>query len=174
MAIDIGSIFTQSLLSSVPSIIKVLWPFLVIALVIRIGPKLYQKYRFGKAGMSEVDKMDGGTFENFLSSLFLKMGYSIKHVGSPTGDYGADLIIKKNEQSIAVQAKRHKSVIGLDAVREALGSIKMYQCNSAMVVTNNYFTTQAKRLAKANNVLLWDRNMLTKQILNIKTIPPAG
>ena len=93
MAIDIGSILTQSLLSSVPSIIKVLWPFLVIALVIRIGPKLYQKYRFRKADMGEVDGMDGATFENFLSSLFLKMGYSVRHVGSPTGDFWADLII---------------------------------------------------------------------------------
>lgn len=174
MAIDLGSILTQNLLSSVLFVFKALWPFLVIALVIRIGSKLYQKYRSEKAGLVEVDKMDGETFENFLSSLFRKMGYLVKQVGSPTGDFGADLIIKKNEQSIAVQAKRHKSVIGLDAVREALGSIKMYQCNNAMVVTNNYFTAQAKRLAKANNIVLWDRNMLTKQILSIKTIPPAG
>lgn len=167
MAIDIGSMLTQSIFSPLNFIFKATWPIWLFGLAI-LGWKLYQIYRFGKAGIGEVDKMDGETFENFLSSLFRKMGYLVKHVGSPAGDYGADLIIQKGGQTIAVQAKRHNSVIGLDAVRETLGSIKMYQCNSAMVVTNNYFTTQAKRLAQTNNVALWDRNILIKQILNVK------
>ena len=33
-----------------------------------------------------------------------------------------------------------------------------------MVITNNYFTEAAKALARANEVILWDRSMLSKKI----------
>jgi restriction system protein len=165
---NIGSILAQSLFSTLPFIFTALlrlWPLLLIASVITVGPRLYRLYRFSKAGMGDIDKMDGLAFENYLTSLFQKMGYSVKHVGTTSGDYGADLIIQKGQQTIAVQAKRHKTNIGEDAVREALGSIKMYKCNSAMVVTNNYFSRQSKKLAQANGVVLWNRNTLTQRIL---------
>ena len=35
-----------------------------------------------------------------------------------------------------------------------------------MVITNNYFTESAIQLAKANKVVLWDRNKLMKVISN--------
>lgn len=119
--------------------------------------------------MDKIDVMDGKTFENFLASLFQRKGYSVKQVGSSIGDYGADLVISKDGHIIAVQAKRHKSVIGVGAVREALGSIKMYKCSSGMVVTNSYFTKQAEKLANVNKIDLWDRNILANQIKTNKT-----
>ena len=118
--------------------------------------------------MREVDKMNGSEFESFLGLIFKKSGYQVKQTGSPAGDYGADLIITKDGISIAVQTKRHKSIIGVDAVREVLGSIKMYNCSTGIVVTNNYFTNQAKILAKVNDIELWDRKILTQKILEQK------
>ena len=115
--------------------------------------------------MFEIDKMDGPTFENFLAVLFQKSGYSVKRVGSFAGDYGADLIIEKDNLKSVVQAKRYKSLVGIDSVREALGAIKFYQCQTSMVVTNSYFTNQARKLALVNQITLWDRNVLTEKIL---------
>ena len=37
----------------------------------------------------------------------------------------------------------------------------------AVVLTNNFFTSSAKELAKKNNVLLWDRNKLKELINNL-------
>ena len=37
----------------------------------------------------------------------------------------------------------------------------------AVVLTNNFFTSSAKELAKKNNVLLWDRNKLKELIDNL-------
>lgn len=170
MAQDLNliSLLTESLFASLPTIIKATWPLWALGLLILLGKlawELYQRYRLSKAGMPEIDSMNGKTFENYLASLFKKMCYSVKQVGSFAGDYGADLIISKDGQTIAVQAKRHRAVIEVDAVREALGSIKMYQCSGAMVVTNSYFTKQARKLAKANNIELWDGKVLAGKIL---------
>ena len=114
--------------------------------------------------MFEIDKMNGTEFERYLELLFQKQGYKVIRVGSPEDDYGADLIITKDSLTTAIQAKRHNSLIGVDAVREVHGSIKMYNCKKGMVVTNSYFTDQAKILAKANDIELWDRKMLANKI----------
>jgi len=166
--INTASILTQSLAHSLPIVFRAIWPLWILMIIVTLGKILFyffKKHKLSKAGMNEIDVMDGKTFEEFLAGLFQKMGYTVKHVGSFAGDYGADLIITKDDRVIAVQAKRHKSVIGVDAIREVLGSIKMCQCNRAMVVTNSYFTKQAKKLARANNIQLWDRILLANQIV---------
>lgn len=43
-----------------------------------------------------------------------------------------------------------------------------YNCDKAMVVTNSFFTNQAKTLASRNKVELWDRKLLVKHLLKIK------
>lgn len=164
MSINLSAVFINAFSLSLLFLVKHLAPLLVIGLVVLII-KLYKIYRFKKAGMNEIDNMNGTEFEKFLALFFQKIGYQVKQVGSPSGDYGADLIITKDNESIAIQAKRHSSIVGIDAVREALGSVKMYNCTRCIVVTNNYFTKQAKLLAKINNVGLWDRNILTRKIL---------
>ena len=53
--------------------------------------------------------------------------------------------------------------------------MKHYNATSAMVVTNNYFTSSAETIAKENNVRLVDRDELieiyqrVKQKLNLST-----
>jgi len=46
------------------------------------------------------------------------------------------------------------------AIEEAVAAKGHYSCQKAMVVTNSYFTEQAKRLAASNDVALWDRREL--------------
>ena len=106
--------------------------------------------------------MTGVEFENFLMYHFRKLGYKVKT--TPTSnDYGADLILTKNGHRICVQAKRYKSNVGNSAVQEVCAAMAYYKCDSGMVVTNSYFTTNAKNLAKANNIKLWDRDSIVKE-----------
>ncbi|MFC4803452.1 restriction endonuclease [Filifactor villosus] len=65
-------------------------------------------------------------------------------------DYGADLIISKNGETIAVQAKRYRNKVGIKAIQEAVASMKVYSCNRAMVITNSYYTKSALELATGN------------------------
>lgn len=120
--------------------------------------------------------MTGDEFEEYLSILFEKLGYLVEKVGSHKGDYGADLIIEKNKERTAIQAKRHDHWIGIEAVREVYGSMNMYNCTKAMVITNNYYTDQAKKLALADKVELWDRRNLIDALLSVgnKNTVPDG
>jgi len=75
-----------------------------------------------------------------------------------TGDYGADLILIKDGQRIAVQAKRYVGSVGVSAVQEALSGQAYYQCDTAWVVTTGAFTTNALELAKKSGVKLIGRS----------------
>ncbi len=175
---DYEKILIQPMLQSFPLvlnlysqiIIKNWWLFvlLLVMMITIIAIKIYNYQRIRKAGISEVDKMSGVDFEVFLTSLFTKLGYSVKQVGR-TGDLGSDLIIEMNDLKIAVQAKRYKNKVGPDAIREVNTVIKPRNCDLGMVVTNSNYTNEAMYLAKKNNITLWDRNDLINNILKTKT-----
>ena len=91
------------------------------------------------------------------------MGYKVKTTPR-TNDYGADLILTKDGDKIVVQAKRWNDPVGNSAVQEVVAAKAYYKANRAMVVTNSYFTSNARSLAHVNNVELWDRSNLVKKL----------
>ncbi|KJS23072.1 MAG: hypothetical protein VR72_02545 [Clostridiaceae bacterium BRH_c20a] len=131
--------------------------------VLSIAYKLTKKYLFYRklkaSQIDDVDFMSGQTFEIFVLELFKKLGYKGK-LTPKTADYGADIILEIDGRKIAVQTKRWNDLVSITAVQEVLGSIKYYNLDKGMVVTNNYFTENAYELAKANGIELYDRNDL--------------
>lgn len=122
-----------------------------------------------KSGMSDIDEMTGREFEYFLHSLYIRMGYSSKMTRA-SGDYGADLVLTKENEKIAVQVKQSINKIGLSAVQEVIGARGHYSTNGAWVVTNNYFTKPARDLAASNGVILVDRDTLARHIISSKQL----
>ncbi|MGB9344150.1 restriction endonuclease [Trichococcus sp.] len=122
-----------------------------------------------RANMAEIDMMIGVQFEHYLQQLFLMLGYQVK-LTRASGDFGADLILIKDNAKIAVQAKRYTKNVGLKAVQEVFGAKKYYGANEAWVVTNSFYTKQARELAHSNEVSLIDRNDLLNLILNAKEL----
>lgn len=125
-----------------------------------------------KSGISEIDSMDGIQFEHYLKELFLSMGYKAS-VTDSRGDYGADLILKKDDKKVVVQAKRYSKNVGIKAVQEIIGAHSYYKADESWVVSNSHFTKSAKDLAQSSNVRLIDRDELIKSIvkLNPEAIP---
>ncbi len=113
--------------------------------------------RFGAAQAAELDQLSGVEFEEFLAGLFRAQGYAAEH--TPTsGDYGADLILSKDGQRIAVQAKRYVGSVGVAAVQEALSGMAYYQCHTAWVITTGAFTNNALELAQKSGVKMIGRS----------------
>ena len=156
--------FNRALL---PTLISMwpLWTLIGIYLFIQFAIVQYKKRRLARAGIYEIDRMDGVVFERYLVSLFERMGYNVE-LTPPRGDYGADLIITKDNVRTAVQAKRYKHKIDGKAIQQVFTAQKIYRCTKAMVVTNSKYTAPARHLAKTNGVLLWDRDDLVKAILS--------
>ncbi len=109
--------------------------------------------------------INGKDFENLLYRLYEKMGYEIQLTGK-SGDQGADLIVAKGKNRIAIQAKCYKNnLVNNKAIQEAVASKGIYNCNIATVVTNSDFTSGAIELAKANNVYLINGKKLKELLL---------
>lgn len=113
--------------------------------------------------LTEIDKMKGVEFEQVVSNIFFKMGYNTKTT-KITNDQGIDIIATRGEEKIAIQVKRYSGIVGNHAIMEAVAGMNYYQANKCMVITNNYFSKSAIKLAKVNNVILWDRNILEKNL----------
>lgn len=166
--IILGSLFgTYSLTNSlqVTIIVCVLTIAVFISVLILIGMKRVERLK--RSGIAEIDKMEGVQFENYLGHLFRFHGYGAE-VTKAAGDYGADLVLKKNGSKIVVQAKRYKNNVGLKAVQEVQGAKAYYRASEAWVVTNSDYTTQAYNLAKSNGVRLINRDELIEMILQMK------
>ena len=141
-----------------------LWVLIVLAGVLRAIFSLCQLYKLNKAGLPQIDKMSGDDFELFLEHLFQKLGYTVERVGH-VADYGADLIIDKDGVKTVVQAKCWKNPVTVKAIQEINTAMAHYNATKSMVVTNNRFTSNAKTLAKENNVELIYRKNLASLIL---------
>lgn len=149
------------------------YPLVVLALLVIVwfiatyGGRIYRFARLWKSGITEIDRMEGGEFENYLEVLFRRKGYQVRQLVL-TGDYGGDLIIDKAGQKTVIQAKRYQESVGVEAVQEAWTAQAYYETDAAMVITNSDFTRQARHLADKIGVELWDRDRLIKEILAAK------
>ena len=105
---------------------------------------------------NNIDVMTGIEFEKFCSRLLAANGFQGIYITKASGDYGADILATKNQIKYVIQCKRSNASIGVQAVQEVLGSRSIYNCHVGVVLTNNHFTSNAKQLAKTNNIILWD------------------
>lgn len=154
-----------------------IWPLWLLIGIVALGNRAYQLSRLcrlSRSGVGEIDRMDGKTFEAFLGTLFRRLGYGVEITRS-AGDYGADLVVAKGGRRTAVQAKRWSKRVGVRAIQEAVAAKGYYDCDAALVVANREFTQQARQLARANEVELWDRDGLVRKLLAVRgdAGPPA-
>lgn len=119
-----------------------------------------RKYKHSK--LAQIDKMEGKQFEEYLAVQFRKKGYRVS-LTPDTNDYGADLVMTKGRKKYVVQAKRYKGKIGNSAVQEIVAAKAYYNAKHAMVVTNSFYSYNARELARVNDVELWDRNRLCEE-----------
>lgn len=111
--------------------------------------------------------MWGQRFELFLANLFERAGYKVEKIsekGKP--DNGIDLIIEKDGQRIAIQAKNYKldGVYSVDktTVQNFVGAIEVRKdITSGAIITTHFFTENAVEVC--NNL---SRDNKTVELIN--------
>ncbi len=101
--------------------------------------------------------MTGYEYEQAVGEYLLRRGYDKVSVTKGSGDFGVDIVAENGNSRVAVQCKYYSGKVGLDAVQQVVAGKAVYDCDSAMVVTNSTFTPAAKQLAEINSVELLDR-----------------
>lgn len=128
--------------------------------------RLQREEKLKRSGIRDIDKMDGIQFEHYLKLLLSSRGYKVE-VTRASGDYGADLVLRKENKKIVVQAKRYAKNVGISAIQEVVGSKAHYCADEAWVITNSDFTEAAINLARSNGVRLINREQLIEMILQM-------
>lgn len=96
---------------------------------------------------------DGVAFEEQIASGFEALNFSVDRT-PVTGDFGADLLVEKDDLRYAIQCKAHSRPIGIKAVQEANGARRFYKCDYGVVVATSSFTPAAQELAQETGVIL--------------------
>ena len=143
----------------VPVVLAFAAAFLLLQLLLKWRIKKMRRRRYLASPLSQIDRMEGAEFEEFLAAYFESRGYRVKVIGG-TGDYGADLVMKKDGEKTVVQAKRYKSKVGVAAIQQVIAAKAYYRADRCIAATNSYFTKEAKNLAGRTGVELWDRDSL--------------
>ncbi|MEX0896229.1 MAG: restriction endonuclease [Patescibacteria group bacterium] len=149
-----------------------LWIFsaaLIVSIVVGLVAVVLwrRRHRLRRAlKLSNIDQMHGIEFEHYLKDLLKSRGYQKVWVTQAQGDFGADLIAEQDGQKIAIQAKRSKGWIGVEAIYQVLGGREHYKTQDTMVITNATFSYPARALAKKSGTALIDRAQLAQWILD--------
>ena len=106
----------------------------------------------------------GRDLEFAIKDLVSKKGWNTK-LTSTTGDAGIDLICKKNEVQILVQAKGHSKPLGVAAIREAAGVKMAEKPDQMIVVCPKGFTKDSTEFADKTGIKLINASILV-QIAN--------
>lgn len=158
-SVKIGLDLLWSILTAEPVLTLLIIVFFGGLFVVVLIVDAYREIRLKKSGILEVDQMSGRNFEEYLQVLLKTKGYNTQ-LTKASGDYGADLILSKKDNKTIVQAKRYKRNVGIRAVQEIASAKNYYKADECWVITNSFFTEQARKLASSNKVRLIDLKQL--------------
>src|SRR6201997_460016 len=111
----------------------------------RVGLQRRRDFKYAESGLAAIDEMSGVEFEEFVAAQLRTVGFSVTCTAS-TGDYGVDLIAKRDGTRMAVQCKRQAKAVGVAAVQQVVAGALQHGCSQTVVVTNQAFTKADRRL----------------------------
>lgn len=129
-----------------------------------IDTSLYMQYGGVESELLNADLMEGHHFESWCADLLRKNGYNNVQVTPGSGDQGIDVLAEKNGVKFAIQCKCYSSDLGNTPVQEAHAGKDFYNCDVAVVMTNQHFTKGARDLAEKTRTRLWDRETLRNML----------
>ena len=155
-------------------LVIVFFPITIFCYIVKklynfVKRKILHKY-FATIKLSQIDCLDGHSFEEFLYIYLKSLGYNVKRTPK-SRDYGADLIIKTKSETIVIQCKNYYNHnVGNSAIQEIATAKDYYNATIGIVITNWFFTTPAQTLADKVGVKLIDRNILTEILSSPKKL----
>lgn len=139
-----------------------IWFIFVLFCIFKIRRARNSRSFFEKGMMSvrDIDGMDGIEFEELTCDILAANDFDIAESTQASGDFGVDVLAEKDGITYAIQCKCYSGLVGIDAVQQVYAGRAYYNCHVAVVLTNQYYTHHAQRLADKIGVVLWDRDTL--------------
>lgn len=143
-------------------LVSSLWWIFILFFLYKIHRLSHRRAVFQKGIYSphDLDDIDGIDFEELTCDILIANGFETAESTQASMDFGVDVLACKDGVTYAIQCKRYHSTVGIDAVQQVYAGRAYYECHVAVVLTNQYFTSNAHKLADKIGVALWDRDML--------------
>ncbi len=132
--------------------------FAGIGYVVTSIKKKKQTVFFGtRKTLDGIKSLSWREFEEFVGSLFTKLGYSVEVTGG-LDDGGIDLIVKKDGRTSMVQCKNYRvSKVNLSMVRDFYGAMNAnLNYEAGYFITTGMFTLDARHFADDKPIELID------------------
>ena len=121
-------------------------------------------------GLSSIRDLSWEEFERLVGEAYRRQEYDVVHTGSPAGDGGVDLVLRRDGRTILVQCKHWKAwKVGVKEVRELLGVVTSEGAQSGILVTSGSFTAEAVDFASRNAITLVAGPELARMIHSVQT-----
>lgn len=106
--------------------------------------------------MADIRSLSWRQFESFIGEYFRRLEYFV--VETQEGpDNGVDLVLRKDSEKTYVQCKHWKTnQVGVEKVRELLGSMAAGGAQNGIFVTSGSYTPAARQLAGESGIRLID------------------
>ena len=145
-----------------PTIILIVIGIISLTIISKLVFRVSGYIKLRNPDMAVIDCMTGLEFERYIAGLLKNQGYTNVRL-TEKYDYGVDIIANKDGIRWGIQVKRYSSLVKADAVRQVVTALRSYNCDRAMVVTNSTFSHTANELARSNDCVLIDRNILLRR-----------
>lgn len=160
--------WTGLVISFVFSLLVLVIVMLIIGEIFKLPYSRAYRKKMKALNIAEVDTMSGLSFEKYVEMLLKHQGYKTK-LTPRKGDFGVDILAKREGEKLAIQCKRYSNKVSRNAVSDIVAGGNHYGAEKYMVVTTNYFQKGAIQLAKSNSVELIDRDTLAEWILDFQS-----
>ena len=124
-----------------------------------------------QTGMDSIRRLSWREFERLLGEAFRRQGYQVIQRGGPVADGGVDLELRKDGETLLVQAKHWKSrVVKLPQLRELWGAVADEHADGGIMVTSGWFTEDARRWISGKNLTLLDGPQVNKLVRDVQRV----
>ena len=151
------------------------YAFIAMFLLAAFLSFLTQKFRSKRfkttKSMSDLRSFTWRQFESIIGELFREQGYFVME--TPEGpDNGVDLVLRKDGEKTYVQCKHWKTnSVGVEKVRELLGSMSAGGAQCGIFVTSGSYTKPAIDFARDCGIKLVGGDELAKLIGDMANVP---
>jgi SNF2 family DNA or RNA helicase/HJR/Mrr/RecB family endonuclease len=114
--------------------------------------------------IGDLDRLNPNLFEASIGALYEKQGFDV-FLTPFSNDKGVDVVVMKDGNNYLIQVKQTKSTVGNDAIQEICASKNYYEALfndrfNLLAIANNDFSSSAIKLAKFNQITLFNRSNL--------------
>jgi len=130
------------------------------------GTILYQylskQKRYSRKELKAIDEMSDKEIQEYVVSLLAELDYHEIAISLLEVKYGSDILCSKDGTRMLFYPVQSRERLGVDVIEEAVRIRKSFAPERTVIMTNHFYTAEAREQAERVGVTLWNRQDISK------------